>query len=431
MSLADKDRIFTNLYGFQDWGLKAAQARGDWDDTKALLAKGQDSIIDDMKASGLRGRGGAGFPTGMKWSFMPKESKDGRPSFLVINADESEPGSCKDREIMRHDPHKLIEGALVAGFAMRARAAYIYIRGEYIREAETLQKAIDEAYDAGLIGKNACGSGYDYDVFLHRGAGAYICGEETALIESLEGKKGQPRLKPPFPAGAGLYGCPTTVNNVESIAVVPTILRRGPSWFAGFGREKNQGTKLFQISGHVNKPCVVEEALSIPFSELIEKHCGGIIGGKDNLLAVIPGGSSVPLVPADQIWDAPMDFDGLKDLGSGLGTAGIIVMDKSTDIVRAISRISYFYKHESCGQCTPCREGTGWMWRMMERLRTGDAAIEEIDMLQQVTKQVEGHTICALGDAAAWPIQGLIRHFRPELERRIEQHNAKFAEAAE
>ena len=433
--LADKDRIFTNLYGFQDWGLKAAQKRGDWDDTKALIARGQDSIIDEVKASGLRGRGGAGFPTGLKWSFMPKESKDGRPSFLVINADESEPGTCKDREIIRHDPHKLIEGALVAGFAMRARAAYIYIRGEYIREAETLQAAIDEAYDAKLIGKNASGSGYDFDVFLHRGAGAYICGEETAMIESLEGKKGQPRLKPPFPAGAGLYGCPTTVNNVESIAVVPTILRRGGSWFASFGRENNKGTKLFQISGHVNKPCVVEEALSIPFSEMIEKHCGGIRGGKDNLLAVIPGGSSVPLVPAEQIWDAPMDFDGLKELGSGLGTAGVIVMDKSTDIVRAISRLSYFYKHESCGQCTPCREGTGWMWRMMERLRTGDAAIEEIDMLQQVTKQVEGHTICALGDAAAWPIQGLIRHFRPELERRIEEHNAQFApevlEAAE
>ena len=429
--LADKDRIFTNLYGFQDWGLKAAQKRGDWDDTKALIARGQDSIIEEVKASGLRGRGGAGFPTGLKWSFMPKESKDGRPSFLVINADESEPGSCKDREIIRHDPHKLIEGALVAGFAMRARAAYIYIRGEYIREAETLQAAIDEAYDAKLIGKNASGSGYDFDVFLHRGAGAYICGEETAMIESLEGKKGQPRLKPPFPAGAGLYGCPTTVNNVESIAVVPTILRRGGSWFASFGRENNKGTKLFQISGHVNKPCVVEEALSIPFSELIEKHCGGIRGGKDNLLAVIPGGSSVPLVPAEQIWDAPMDFDGLKELGSGLGTAGVIVMDKSTDIVRAISRLSYFYKHESCGQCTPCREGTGWMWRMMERLRTGDAAIEEIDMLQQVTKQVEGHTICALGDAAAWPIQGLIRHFRPELERRIHEHNAQFQEAAE
>ncbi len=429
--LADKDRIFTNVYGFQDWGLKAAQKRGDWDGTKALIERGNDAIIEEMKASGLRGRGGAGFPTGLKWSFMPKSSADGRPSFLVINADESEPGSCKDREILRHDPHKLIEGALVAGFAMRARAAYIYIRGEYIREAETLQAAIDQAYDAGLIGKNASGSGYDFDVFMHRGAGAYICGEETAMIESLEGKKGQPRLKPPFPAGAGLYGCPTTVNNVESIAVVPTILRRGAAWFASFGREGNAGTKLFQISGHVENPCVVEEAMSIPFEELIEKHCGGIRGGWDNLLAVIPGGSSVPLVPAEQIRSAPMDFDGLKDLGSGLGTAAVIVMDKSTDIVRAISRLSYFYKHESCGQCTPCREGTGWMWRMMERLRTGDAAIEEIDMLQEVTKQVEGHTICALGDAAAWPIQGLIRHFRPELEKRIHEHNAQFAEAAE
>ncbi|QYU69401.1 NADH-quinone oxidoreductase subunit NuoF [Leptolyngbya sp. 15MV] len=431
MSLLDKDRIFTNLYGYQDWSLKAAEKRGDWDDTKALIARGQDAIIEEIKASGLRGRGGAGFPTGLKWSFMPKESRDGRPSFLVINADESEPGSCKDREIIRHDPHKLIEGALVAGFAMRARAAYIYIRGEYIREAETLQKAIDQAYAAGLIGKNAAKSGYDFDVFMHRGAGAYICGEETAMIESLEGKKGQPRLKPPFPAGAGLYGCPTTVNNVESIAVVPTILRRGAAWFSGFGRENNKGTKLFQISGHVEKPCVVEEAMSIPFRELIEKHCGGVTGGWDNLLAVIPGGSSVPLVPAREIMDAPMDFDGLKDVGSGLGTAAVIVMDKSTDIVRAISRLSYFYKHESCGQCTPCREGTGWMWRMMERLRTGDAEPHEIDMLQQVTKQVEGHTICALGDAAAWPIQGLIRHFRPELERRIAEREASFAEAAE
>jgi NADH-quinone oxidoreductase subunit F len=430
VSLSDKDRIFTNLYGYQDWRLKAAEARGDWDETKALIARGQDSIIDEIKASGLRGRGGAGFPTGMKWSFMPKESKDGRPSFLVINADESEPGSCKDREIIRHDPHKLIEGALVAGFAMRARAAYIYIRGEFIREAETLFAAVAEAYDAGLLGKNAAGSGYDFDVFVHRGAGAYICGEETAMIESLEGKKGQPRLKPPFPAGAGLYGCPTTVNNVESIAVVPTILRRGADWFASFGREGNKGTKLFQISGHVNRPCVVEEAMSIPFSELIEKHCGGIRGGRDNLLAVIPGGSSVPLVPADQIWDAPMDFDGLKAVGSGLGTAAVNVMDKSTDIVRAISRISYFYKHESCGQCTPCREGTGWMWRVMERLRTGDANVEEIDMLHEVTKQVEGHTICALGDAAAWPIQGLIKHFRPELERRIAEAG-NMAEAAE
>ncbi|MEJ5976038.1 NADH-quinone oxidoreductase subunit NuoF [Novosphingobium sp. PS1R-30] len=428
MALADKDRIFTNLYGYQPWNLGAAQKRGDWDNTKALLEKGRDGIIQEMKDSGLRGRGGAGFPTGMKWSFMPKEPNPARPGFLVINADESEPGSCKDREIIRHDPHKLLEGALVAGFAMGARAAYIYIRGEYIREAETMFAARDEAYAAGLLGKNACGSGYDFDVFVHRGAGAYICGEETAMIESLEGKKGQPRLKPPFPAGAGLYGCPTTVNNVESIAVAPTILRRGASWFSSFGRENNKGTKLFQISGHVNKPCVVEEEMSIPFRELIEKHCGGIRGGWDNLLAVIPGGSSVPLVPGHEMIDVPMDFDGCKAVGSGLGTAAVIVMDKSTDIVRAISRLSYFYKHESCGQCTPCREGTGWMWRIMERLRTGDAAVEEIDMLQQVTKQVEGHTICALGDAAAWPIQGLIKHFRPELERRIADNVREAAE---
>ena len=335
-SLADKDRIFTNLYGYQSPDLKAAMQRGDWDKTADLMKIGQDEIIETIKASGLRGRGGAGFPTGMKWSFMPKEPTAGRPNFLVINADESEPGSCKDREILRHDPHKLIEGALIAGFAMRARAGYIYVRGEFIVETEALRKAVAEAYDTGLLGKNAAGSGYDFDLFVHRGAGAYICGEETAMLESLEGKPGKPRLKPPFPAGAGLYGCPTTVNNVESIAVVPTILRRGAAWFAGIGREKNEGTKLFQLSGHVNTPCVVEEAMSIPFRELIDKHGGGIRGGWDNLLAVIPGGSSVPLVPAAEIMDAPMDFDGLKALGSGLGTAAVIVMDKSTDIVRAI-----------------------------------------------------------------------------------------------
>ena len=430
--ISDKDRIFTNVYGFQGADLKAAQARGDWDKTADLMKLGQDRIIEEVKASGLRGRGGAGFPTGLKWSFMPKEPQPGKPNFLVVNADESEPGSCKDREIIRHDPHKLIEGALIAGFAMRARAGYIYVRGEFIRETETLRRAVAEAYEAGLLGKNAAGSGWDFDLFVHRGAGAYICGEETAMLESLEGKQGKPRLKPPFPAGAGLYGCPTTVNNVESIAVVPTILRRGAAWFKSFGREKNEGTKLFQISGHVNKPCVVEDSMSISFRELIDLHAGGIRGGWDNLLAVIPGGSSVPLVPAAEIMDAPMDFDGLKALGSGLGTAAIIVMDKQTDIVRAISRISYFYKHESCGQCTPCREGTGWMWRMMERLREGDADVASIDKLLDVTKQIEGHTICALGDAAAWPIQGLIKHFRPELERRIAERTARgMLEAAE
>jgi NADH-quinone oxidoreductase subunit F len=420
--LQDKDRIFTNLYGQQSWRLEAARKRGDWDNTKAILDKGQDWIIDEMKKSGLRGRGGAGFPTGMKWSFMPKQS-DGRPSYLVVNADEGEPGTCKDRDMMRHDPHKLVEGCLVAGFAMRAVAAYIYIRGEFYREAENLQGAIDEAYAAGLIGKNACGSGYDFDVYIHRGAGAYICGEETALIESLEGKKGQPRLKPPFPANMGVWGCPTTVNNVESIAVAPTILRRGGEWFAGIGRPNNTGTKVFCISGHVNKPCNVEEEMGIPLKELIEKHAGGVRGGWDNLLAIIPGGSSVPLLPKSICDDVLMDFDSLRAQRSGLGTAAVIVMDKSTDVVRAIARLSKFYKHESCGQCTPCREGTGWMWRVMERLVQGRAEKREIDMLLEVTTQVEGHTICALGDAAAWPIQGLIRHFRGEIERRIDAYH--------
>jgi NADH-quinone oxidoreductase subunit F len=420
--LQDRDRVFTNLYGLHSPGLDAARRRGAWDGTKFLLEKGRDWIIDEMKKSGLRGRGGAGFPTGLKWSFMPKQS-DGRPHYLVVNADESEPGTCKDREIMRHDPHLLVEGCLLASFAMGANAAYIYIRGEYIREREALQRAVDEAYEARLIGKDNL-NGWPFDLYVHHGAGAYICGEETALLESLEGKKGMPRLKPPFPANMGLYGCPTTVNNVESIAVAPTILRRGGSWFAGLGKPNNTGTKLFCISGHVNKPCNVEEEMGITFRELIDKHCGGMRGGWDNLLCSIPGGSSVPLVPAEQIIDAPMDFDTLRNLKSGLGTAAVMVFDKSTDMVRAIARIAYFYKHESCGQCTPCREGTGWMWRVISRMAEGRAQRREIDMLLDVTYQIEGHTICALGDAAAWPIQGLIRHMRPEIEKRIDQYAA-------
>ena len=416
--LHDRDRIFTNLYGQDDWSLPAARRRGCWDNTKSLLELGRDNIIEMVKESGLRGRGGAGFPTGLKWSFMPKESGD-RPAYLVVNADESEPGSCKDREILRNDPHRLLEGCLVAGFAMGAGACYIYIRGEYFFEGSQIQRAIDEAYEAGLIGKNAVGSGYDYDIYLHRGAGAYICGEETALLESLEGKKGQPRLKPPFPAAVGLYGCPTTINNVETIAVVPEILRRGVEWWTGLGRPNNTGTKIFSISGHVNKPLNVEEEMGIPMKELIEKHAGGVIGGWDNLLAVIPGGSSVPCLPATTCTNILMDFDSLRDAQSGLGTAAVIVMDKSTDIVAAIARLSHFYMHESCGQCTPCREGTGWMYRVITRMIRGEAEIEEIDTLLDVTYQVEGHTICALGDAAAWPVQGLLRHFRPEVERRI------------
>ncbi|MEI7804530.1 MAG: NADH-quinone oxidoreductase subunit NuoF [Hyphomicrobiales bacterium] len=421
--LADKDRIFRNLYGFYDWGLEGARKRGAWDGTKSILAKGRDAIIEDVKASGLRGRGGAGFPTGLKWSFMPKKN-DGRPHYLVVNADESEPGTCKDREVMRHDPHLLIEGCLIAGFAMGANTGYIYIRGEFIRERERLQAAIDQAYEANLIGKSNL-HGYDFDLYVHHGAGAYICGEETALLESLEGKKGQPRLKPPFPANVGLYGCPTTVQNVESIAVVPDILRRGPAWFAAIGRPNNTGTKLFCISGHVNKPCNVEEAMGLPLRELIDTHAGGVRGGWDNLMAVIPGGSSMPLVPAgaDQADTLMMDFDGCRDKKSALGTAAVIVMDKSTDIIRAMARISYFYKHESCGQCTPCREGMGWMWRVLTRMAEGRAQKREIGMLLEVTTQIEGHTICAFGDGAAWPVQGLLRHFRPEIERRIDEYS--------
>jgi len=416
--LQDKDRIFTNLYGFQSWQLDAARKRGIWDGTKELLAKGPEWVVDQVKESGLRGRGGAGFPTGLKWSFMPKES-DGRPSYLVVNADESEPGTCKDRDIIRNEPHRLIEGCLIGGFAMRAEATYIYIRGEFVAEARILEAAIEEAYEAGLVGKNACGSGFDHDVYLHRGAGAYICGEETALLESLEGKKGQPRLKPPFPAAVGLYGCPSTVNNVETVAVVPEILRRGVSWFSGIGRENNVGTKIFCISGHVNTPCNVEEEMGIPLKQLIETHAGGVRGGWDNLKAIIPGGSSVPVLPKSICDTVLMDFDSLKDVQSGLGTAAVIVMDKSTDMVEAICNLSHFYMHESCGQCTPCREGTGWMWRVLTRMVEGKAEISEIDALLDVTKQVEGHTICALGDAAAWPVQGLIRHFRADIEERI------------
>ena len=427
--LEDKDRIFTNLYGWESPFLDAAKARGDWDGTKDIIAKGRDWIIEEMKTSGLRGRGGAGFPTGMKWSFMPKEVGE-RPHYLVINADESEPGTCKDREIMRHDPHKLIEGALLAGFAMQAHHAYIYIRGEFVHEGSEVVRAIEEAREAGLLGSNAAGSGWDFDVTLHRGAGAYICGEETALLESLEGKKGQPRNKPPFPAMAGLYSCPTTINNVETIASVPAILKRGGDWFASFGKdEKNTGTKLFCISGHVNSPCVVEEEMGIRMKDLIEKHAGGVRGGWDNLKAVIPGGSSCPILPKDVCDTVLMDFDSLREVQSGLGTAGLIVMDKDTDVIYAIARLSHFYMHESCGQCTPCREGTGWLWRVMTRMVRGDAQIEEIDTLLDVTKEIEGHTICAHGDASAWPIQGLMRHFRHEVEQRILDYR-KMAKAA-
>jgi NADH-quinone oxidoreductase subunit F len=427
--LRDRDRIFTNLYGVQDWRLEAARARGDWDGTADILAKGREWIVEEVKDSGLRGRGGAGFPTGLKWSFMPKEIGV-RPHYLIVNADEGEPGTCKDRDVIRNDPHKLIEASLISAFAIGAHTAYVYIRGEFDDEARRLEEAIDEARAAGLVGPDACGSGWGFEMYVHRGAGAYICGEETALLESMEGNKGQPRVKPPFPAAAGLYGCPTTVNNVESIASVPAIVKRGASWFAGLGRPNNTGTKIFCISGHVNDPCNVEEEMGIPLRELIETHAGGVRGGWDKLLAVIPGGSSVPVIPKSVCDSVRMDFDSLMEVQSGLGTAGVIVMDKSTDIIAAIARLSRFYKHESCGQCTPCREGTGWMWRVMERIAAGNASVEEIDLLEEVSRQVEGHTICALGDAAAWPVQGLIRHFRSEMEQRILTKKLSRSEAA-
>ena len=428
--LTDQDRIFTNLYGEQDWRLKDALRRGDYNMTKEIMCMGPDWIVQEIKDSGLRGRGGAGFPSGLKWSFMPKES-DGRPSFLVVNADESEPGTCKDREIMRKDPHKLVEGCLIAGYAMRARAAYIYIRGEYFNEAVVLDEAIHEAYAAGLIGKNASGSGYDFDIFLHRGAGAYICGEETALIESLEGRAGKPRLKPPFPAGVGVFGCPSTVTNVETIAVAPTILRRGADWFASFGNPNNRGTKLFGISGHVKNPMVVEESMSITLRELIEKHCGGMRSGNwDDLQACIPGGSSVPVLNKAHCDEALMEFDDLRARGSGLGTAAVTMFDKSVDMIAAIRRLSHFYSHESCGQCTPCREGTSWLEDILTRMEYGKSDKREINMLEEISRQIEGHTICALGDAAAWPVQGLIRHFRKEMEDRIDDPEAFDHDAA-
>ena len=422
--LNKKDRIFNNLYGLKGNGLKTALTLGDWSESKEIIAKGKDWILKQVKDSGLRGRGGAGFPSGLKWSFMPPKTEY-KPNYLIVNADESEPGTCKDREIIRNEPFKLLEGILYASVAMEVHTAYIYIRGEFYNEYLNLQRAIDVCYSNKLLGKNILKSGHDLDIYVHRGAGAYICGEESALIESLEGKKGQPRLKPPFPANVGLYGCPTTVSNVETIAVVPAILKRGASWFAGLGNENNTGTKLFCISGHVNNPCTVEEEMGVDLKELIEKHCGGVVGGWKNLKAVVPGGSSTPLVPASLCNNLAMDFDSLKAVKSGLGTAAVIVMDKSTDLIEAITRFSRFYNHESCGQCTPCREGTGWILKIMRKLCKGTASIQDIDKLEDICSQVENHTICALGDAAAWPVQALIRHYRKDIEKRIAVNNLK------
>ncbi len=372
-----------------------------------------EQIIEEVKASGLRGRGGAGFPTGLKWSFMPRTAPVQK--YLVVNSDESEPGTCHDREILRGNPHALIEGMAIASYAMGATVAYNYIRGEFIDEpVPRFEAALEEAYEAGLLGKDVQGSGIDIDIYTFVGAGAYICGEETALIESLEGKPGKPRFKPPFPANYGLWGKPTTINNTQSIASVPAIIRKGAAWFAGLGPDKSGGTAQFSVSGHVENPRNMELPMGIPFKDLLEL-CGGVWKGR-KLKAVIPGGSSVPVLPADIIMDCTMDYAALQQAGSSFGTGAVMVMDETTCMVRVLRRISRFYMAESCGQCTPCREGTGWLYRMLSRIIDGKGQMEDLDKLVAVANKIEGHTICALGDAAAWPVQSFLRHFYPEFE---------------
>jgi len=385
----------------------------------------REAIIEELKASGLRGRGGAGFPTGLKQSFMPREAP--MQKYLVCNSDESEPGTCHDREILRYNPHALVEGMAIAGYAMGATVGYNYIRGEFIDEpVPRFEAALGEAYEAGWLGKNVKGSGIDFDLYTFVGAGAYICGEETGLLESLEGKPGKPRFKPPFPAQHGLYGAPTTINNTQSLASIPTILRNGAKWFAELGVKGSGGTAIFSVSGHVEKPGNYELPLGVPFKELLE-IAGGMRGGR-KLKAVIPGGSSVPVMPAEKILDLTMDFDTLKAAGSGLGTGAMIVMDEMTCMVSVLRRLARFYSAESCGQCTPCREGTGWLYRVLTRITEGKGKREDLDMLVDVANKIEGHTICALGDAAAWPVQSFMKHFRHEFEYMIDNGGRSIVE---
>jgi NADH-quinone oxidoreductase subunit F len=377
----------------------------------------REGIIEQLKQSGLRGRGGAGFPTGVKISFMPREAP--MQKYLVCNSDESEPGTCHDRDILRYNPHALVEGMAIAAYAMGATVGYNYIRGEFMAEpVPRFENALKEAYEAGLLGKNIKGSGIDFDLHMFMGAGAYICGEETGLLESLEGKQGKPRFKPPFPANFGLYGQPTTINNTQSLASIPTILREGPEWFSSLGVEGSGGTAIFSVSGHVEKPGNYELPLGIPFKELLD-IAGGVWKGR-KLKAVIPGGSSVPVMPAESIMDLTMDFDTIKKAGSGLGTGAMVVMDETTCMVSLLRRISRFYHAESCGQCTPCREGTGWMYRVLTRITEGKGRQQDLDMLVDVANKIEGHTICALGDAAAWPVQSFLKHYRHEFEYMVE-----------
>src|SRR5580693_2299780 len=401
------------------WSLETYSSIGGYEAWKKILAEKtpREQIIEQVKASGLRGRGGAAFPVGVKWSFMPRNAT--MQKYAVCNSDESEPGTCHDRDILRYNPHSLIEGLAIGGYCMNATVGYNYIRGEFLAEpVPRFEAALKEAYDAGLLGKNIQGSGIDFDLYTYVGAGAYICGEETALLDSLEGKTGKPRFKPPFPAAFGLYGAPTTINNTQSYASVPTILRKGAKWFADLGVANSGGTVIFSVTGHVEKPGNYELPLGIPFADLLE-IAGGVLGGR-KLKAVIPGGCSVPVVPGDAMLKTTMDYDALKALGSGVGSAAVIVMDETTCMVRVLERLSRFYMTESCGQCTPCREGTGWMNRMLKRFLAGQGRREELSLLVDVANRIEGHTICALGDAAAWPVQSFMKHYRHEFEYMID-----------
>ena len=418
---------FQTLGRDEPWSMESYRECGGYEAWESILEGrlSAEQVIAAVKESGLRGRGGAGFPTGLKWTFMPRDSKDQKS--LVCNSDESEPGTCHDRDILRFNPHALIEGMAIGGFAMGASVGYNYTRGEFMHEPITrFEAALEEAYAAGLLGKNIRGSGIDFELHNFIGAGAYICGEETGLLESLEGKPGKPRFKPPFPAHFGLYGMPTTVNNTQSLASVPAIIRNGAEWFSQLGTENSGGTIIFSVSGHVNKPGNYELPLGIPFKELLE-IAGGVQGGR-NLKAVIPGGSSVPVLPAEIIADLDMDYDSLQQAGSALGTGAVVVMDETTCMVSVLRRISRFYFAESCGQCTPCREGTGWLYRMLTRIVEGRGRQSDLDLLVDVANKIEGHTICAFGDAAAWPVQSFLRHFRQEFEYMIEHGGESIAD---
>ena len=394
------------------------ESHGGYDAFKSIFTRQPAEITDEVKKSNLRGRGGACFYTGLKWTFMPKDNA--RPKYLCVNGDESEPGTFKDRQLFEFNPHQVIEGILIACYAMGIKTAYVYIRGEYGKWIKLLQKAVDDAYAKNYIGKNILGTNFSTDIFLHKGAGAYICGEESALMNSLEGDRGYPRVKPPFPAQKGLWGCPTTINNVETLANVPIIIKKGWEWFSNYGNQKHPGPILVGISGHVNKPGVYEIPTGVKITDLIydENYGGGVLDGK-KIKAIIPGGSSTMILPADKIENVTMDFDSLKSAGSSIGTAGLIVMNEDTDLIEVITRITKFYHHESCGQCTPCREGTGWMEKILHRFENGNAKIEDIDLLLDVANNIEGNTICALGDAAAWPVQSMIKRFRNEFEEKV------------